>query len=168
MPPLFRQSPAAVDCDKDVLRWPGPFGSGFLSPQPPGAVRIGPVAVTLFTRASTSWSFFLLGTRFLWGCRGAFPTDGKSRRRVSETTRRWCARRFSKISVATISGAEISAATCRPRPASAPAGRGCRPEHRRQRRRRPRARRFRSARSSFRQYRSSRPPSTGSVPRCSR
>jgi len=25
------------------VRWPGPFGSGFLSPQPPGVVRIGPV-----------------------------------------------------------------------------------------------------------------------------
>ena len=26
-----------------ILRWPGPFGTGFLSPQPPGAVGIGPV-----------------------------------------------------------------------------------------------------------------------------
>src|SRR5215471_4022750 len=43
MPPLFRPSPAPLPCDKRSLRWPGPFGSGFLSPQPPGIVGIGPV-----------------------------------------------------------------------------------------------------------------------------
>jgi hypothetical protein len=47
MPPLFRQSPAPVPCDKASLRWPGPFGSGFLSPQPPGIVGIGPIAGSL-------------------------------------------------------------------------------------------------------------------------
>jgi hypothetical protein len=41
--PNFRLSTALLDCDKAVLRWPGPFGAGFLSPQPPGVVRIGPV-----------------------------------------------------------------------------------------------------------------------------
>jgi hypothetical protein len=41
--PHFRQPPAPLSCDKVILRWPGPFGSGFLSPQPPGAVGIGPV-----------------------------------------------------------------------------------------------------------------------------
>src|ERR1700738_2722376 len=41
--PYFRPAPALLDCDKQILRWPGPFGAGFLSPQPPGAVRIGPV-----------------------------------------------------------------------------------------------------------------------------
>src|SRR5882724_5855403 len=41
--PHFRPSPAALLCDKRILRWPGPFGSGFLSPQPPGVVGIGPV-----------------------------------------------------------------------------------------------------------------------------
>src|SRR5258706_12304930 len=43
IPPNFRPATAQLDCDKRILRWPGPFGSGFLSPQPPGAVRIGPV-----------------------------------------------------------------------------------------------------------------------------
>src|SRR5512136_2986992 len=43
MPPHFRPATAPLDCDKIILRWPGPFGSGFLSPQPPGVVRIGPV-----------------------------------------------------------------------------------------------------------------------------
>ena len=43
MPPHFRPPPAAPECDKIPVRWPGPFGSGFLSPQPPGIVRIGPV-----------------------------------------------------------------------------------------------------------------------------
>ena len=41
--PHFRQAPAPLGCEKIILRWPGPFGSGFLSPQPPGAVGIGPV-----------------------------------------------------------------------------------------------------------------------------
>ena len=43
MPPHFRPSPAVRECEKNSVRWPGPFGSGFLSPQPPGVVRIGPV-----------------------------------------------------------------------------------------------------------------------------
>jgi hypothetical protein len=43
LPPHFRPSPAPLTCEDIVLRWPGPFGSGFLSPQPPGAVGIGPV-----------------------------------------------------------------------------------------------------------------------------
>ena len=47
MPPLFRPSPAPLPCDKSSLRWPGPFGSGFLSPQPPGIVGIGPIAGSL-------------------------------------------------------------------------------------------------------------------------
>src|SRR3954447_5495178 len=41
--PYFRQPTAPLGCKKAILRWPGPFGSGFLSPQPPGAVGIGPV-----------------------------------------------------------------------------------------------------------------------------
>jgi hypothetical protein len=170
MPPLFRQSPAAVDCDKNVLRWPGPFGPGFLSPQPPGVVRIGPVAVTLFTRASASWSFFLLGTRFFGNAAGP-PTDDQPPPQVPAPSQRDGApgATFEKsVRTAAIRGAEISAAMCRPRLASAPAGRGCRPEHRRRRRRRRRARRFRWAPSSFRHCRSSRPPSTGSAPRCNR
>src|SRR5258706_13824825 len=43
IPPHFRPAPAVLHCDKKSLRWPGPFGSGFLSPQPPAGVRIGPV-----------------------------------------------------------------------------------------------------------------------------
>src|SRR6266404_2057723 len=43
IPPNFRPATALLDCEKTILRWPGPFGSGFLSPQPPGVVRIGPV-----------------------------------------------------------------------------------------------------------------------------
>src|ERR1019366_9266257 len=34
---------ALLGCENQILRWPGPFGSGFLSPQPPGVVGIGPV-----------------------------------------------------------------------------------------------------------------------------
>src|ERR1700704_397958 len=41
--PNFRQATAHLDCENKPLRWPGPFGLGFLSPQPPGALGIGPV-----------------------------------------------------------------------------------------------------------------------------
>ena len=61
-PPYFRQVPALLDCDKIILRWPGPFGSGFLSPQPPGVVRIGPVRSQISPPwANESWSFLFLG-----------------------------------------------------------------------------------------------------------
>jgi hypothetical protein len=43
IPPYFRPSTALLDCEKKVLRWPGPFDTGFLSPQPPGVVGIGPI-----------------------------------------------------------------------------------------------------------------------------
>src|SRR6185369_9518631 len=64
--PHFRQPPAPLSCDKVILRWPGPFGSGFLSPQPPGAVGIGPVrrGSNPENWANASWSFFFLGICF--------------------------------------------------------------------------------------------------------
>src|ERR1700736_1639252 len=46
--PNFRPATALLDCDKRNLRWPGPFGSGFLSPQPPGVVGIGPVSQVVY------------------------------------------------------------------------------------------------------------------------
>jgi hypothetical protein len=42
--PNFRQATAALNCDNESLRWPGPFDTGFLSPQPPGVAGIGPFA----------------------------------------------------------------------------------------------------------------------------
>src|ERR1700740_118737 len=44
MPPHSRPAHAVLSSDNKLLRWPGPFGSGFLSPQPPGIVGIGPDA----------------------------------------------------------------------------------------------------------------------------
>jgi hypothetical protein len=41
--PYFCPATAVLDCEKKALRWPGPFDAGFLSPQPPGVVGIGPV-----------------------------------------------------------------------------------------------------------------------------
>lgn len=61
MPPHFRPANAALNCEKETVRWPGPFGSGFLSPQPPGIVRIGPVALQPEPRTDESWSFFICG-----------------------------------------------------------------------------------------------------------
>src|SRR6185312_8710822 len=58
IPPHFRQPPAALNCETTILRWPGPFDAGFLSPQPPGVVGIGPVRSS-YTHywANESWSF---------------------------------------------------------------------------------------------------------------
>src|SRR5882762_2333418 len=58
--PNFRPATALLNCDKESLRWPGPFSSGFLSPQPPGAVGIGPVRRNSLSPswANASWSFF--------------------------------------------------------------------------------------------------------------
>jgi hypothetical protein len=44
IPPHFCPPNALLNCEKKALRWPGPFDSGFLSPQPPGVVGIGPSA----------------------------------------------------------------------------------------------------------------------------
>jgi len=41
IPPHFRQPTAALNCEKESLRWPGPFDTGFLSPQPPGSLGSG-------------------------------------------------------------------------------------------------------------------------------
>ena len=80
IPPNFRLSTALLDCDKGILRWPGPFGTGFLSPQPPGVVRIGPVARSIPQYwTNESWSFFFLG--FLAGL--AFPFGLANRKLAS-------------------------------------------------------------------------------------
>src|SRR3954447_26999270 len=55
--PLFRQATAALHCEKTYVGSPGHFGYRFLSPQPPGADRIGSVRTT--RRANASWSFFV-------------------------------------------------------------------------------------------------------------
>src|SRR5215217_3127872 len=62
--PYFRQPPAPLGCDKIILRWPGPFGSGFLSPQPPGAVGIGPVRRGVFPDTGPT----KVGPFSFWGC----------------------------------------------------------------------------------------------------
>jgi len=59
MPPHFRPALAPVSWDKDALRWPGPVGSGFLSPQPPGIAGIGLSQRVDWTNAS--WSILFLG-----------------------------------------------------------------------------------------------------------
>jgi hypothetical protein len=66
MLPNFRQADAVLGCEKEILRWPGSFDSGFLSPQPPGVDGTGPVRRKLIPtlRANASWSFFFLGSAF--------------------------------------------------------------------------------------------------------
>ena len=59
MPPHFRPSPALLNCDKGILRWPGPFDTGFLSPQPPGVAGIGSIAVQIIPAGPTRVGPFL-------------------------------------------------------------------------------------------------------------
>ena len=80
--PFFRQPPAALDCEKNILRWPGSFGFGFLSPQPPGIVGTGPSAAN--KRANVSWPFLFERMSFE---RVAYA---ERRRRESTTARFAC------------------------------------------------------------------------------
>jgi hypothetical protein len=90
IPPYFRQATAVLRCEKTILRWPGPFGSGFLSPQPPGAVGIGPVPQRSLSPywANESWSFFFFGVGRHSGARQRVrakrgPMTGSARTRKS-------------------------------------------------------------------------------------
>ena len=154
--PFFRQPPAALDCEKKILRWPGSFGFGFLSPQPPGIVGTGPSAAN--KRANVSWPFLFERMSFE---RVAYA---ERRRRKSTTAP---LRMPRSESVPTIFS-EISAAPCRPRPAWVRACRDCRPGSGLRRRRRRLAPRCRAAQSSSRACRSSRRPSRDYEPHCSR
>ena len=149
--PNFRLSTALLDCDKGILRWPGPFGTGFLSPQPPGVVRIGPVRkkhtpilgqreLVLFLFGLSCWARVSV-----WPCE---PQTGLAKQKVPVRS--------------------ISEATYTPRPASGRACRDCRPGYRPQRHRFPRGRYLPAAPSSSRSCRSSLRPSTGYAPHCSR
>ncbi len=77
IPPHFRPAPAPLDCEKKVLRWPGPFGSGFLSPQPPGVVRIGPISQIVYphTGPAKVGPFCFLGVPLLGSARGPVRKD---------------------------------------------------------------------------------------------
>src|ERR1700761_4968138 len=70
IPPHFRQATAPLGCEKILLRWPGPFSSGFLSPQPPGAVGIGPVRRIVYphTGPTKVGPFSFWGTGFSGLC----------------------------------------------------------------------------------------------------
>jgi hypothetical protein len=159
--PYFRPPAAPLDCENIILRWPGPFGSGFLSPQPPGVVGIGPVrrGVKIPNWANESWSFFV--SRVLRSCRPAARRPRFDGRQPSPAA-------ATSVPKNTFRTSRTSAAAYRPRRASGPASRDCRPGHRRPRHRRRRARYSRSARSSFRNCRSSRRPSGDCAPHCSR
>jgi hypothetical protein len=53
MPPHFCQSTALLNCENRTLRWPGPFDTGFLSPQPPGVAGIGSIAEQIIPTGPT-------------------------------------------------------------------------------------------------------------------
>jgi hypothetical protein len=108
IPPHFRQPTAPLNCNKDTLRWPDPFGPGFLSPQPPGVVGVGSLAeqiIPLLANASWPFSFFsdLLGPlghrRGTRECelRGAARLPPALDRPLSRAILRWGRRRFFGI-----------------------------------------------------------------------
>src|SRR5579871_2041314 len=86
--PYFGQSPALLGWEKKTLRWPGSFGLGFLSPQPPGIVGAGPNA-ELTLGPTRVGPFLILGLRSL---RALFPYIAKSfphpEERASRASRR--------------------------------------------------------------------------------
>ncbi len=205
MPPHFCPASAPVTWDKDVLRWPGPFGSGFLSPQPPGIVGIGPIAVNLTgptqvgpflfwasagahesSSTSPSCSIILFKHDLFGNPLRTFPDHALGshvdRRRVPAMMspnlglpgspggcRVRLHSRGGRGQIQTPAGTgrqRISAATCRPRPASVRACHGCRPGRRPPRRRCHRGQYRPKARSSFRMCHSSRRPSAGCARHC--
>jgi hypothetical protein len=157
--PHFRQPRAPLGCDKKILRWPGPFGSGFLSPQPPGAVGIGPVR-----RGS---SIPILGQRELVLFRLRIRFKDRSRSSLGTTKSVTCRRLPQRHPFRKFQG-RTSAAQSSPRRASRPAFRGCRPGYRPPQHRRPRGRYSPAERSSFPRRRSSPRPSRDCARRCSR
>jgi hypothetical protein len=146
--PNFRPSTALVGCDKQILRWPGPFGSGFLSPQPPGAVGIGPVRRDSLSQywANESWSFFFLGI-----FQTVIPGRASARTRNLISNNFWipgprqachraarCADPLDARPGTTAVAKKFSAATYTPPQASGPVCRDCRPGDRPPRHRRRR------------------------------
>ncbi len=75
--PNFRPATALLNCDKESLRWPGPFSPGFLSPQPPGAVGIGPVRRIVYPHLGPT----RVGPFSFWGGRHS-PTRQLARPRA--------------------------------------------------------------------------------------
>jgi hypothetical protein len=133
-----------------ALRWPGSFGFGFLSPQPPGIVGTGPSAAK---KGQLTLALFCL----------RMPL-GRRRRRESATARSAHAIRITPDDFQK----RISAARCRPRPAWDRACRDCRPGPAPRRRRRHHAPGCRAISSSFQALRSSHRPSRGYAPHCGR
>jgi hypothetical protein len=162
MTPYFCPRRAPESRHKTTVRWPGPFGSGFLSPQPPGAVGIGPIH-NLEDEGPTRVGPFAFQT--------GFHTEIFESRLPSH--RQWwtsCSRRRHRSARCDRDRkqTEITAATYRRRRASAQADRGCRPGHRQRRRRHPRARCCPTARSSVPARHSSRRSWSDFAPRCNR
>jgi hypothetical protein len=178
IPPHFRPSTALLGCEKDTLRWPGPFDSGFLSPQPPGVVGIGPIRRIIYPDIGPTrvGPFLFLETLFsFWTMnRRAFrvpPVDALSQRRSRPALSyllfehdlfRKTGAHFFRTEL------QSSEARCKPRRASARACRGCRPGYRPPRHRCPRGKYFPAALSSCWHCRSSRRPSARCGPHCSR
>jgi hypothetical protein len=158
IPPYFRPPPAVLNCENILLRWPGPFGPGFLSPQPPGVVGIGPVRRIVYpTLGQRKLVLFLFGgvrcrERLASFRRKAKTSEPDNPAVIGARVRARATRTENDRSE------EVSAATCRPRRASDRACRGCHPGHRPPRHRRLRGKYFPVARSSCRRSRSSRLP----------
>jgi hypothetical protein len=184
--PHFRPSTAPLPCEKKILRWPDPFGFGFLSPQPPGAVGIGSVrrgALTPHTRGQRELVLLCFGAlhqhRRHSGARQRVranrdPMTGSVKSPEFRSNNLWIpgptlgVPSDVQLHIGEMTAGKISEATSWLRLASGRACRGFRPAHRRRRHRRPRGKYFPAVRSSFRNCRSSRRPSGDYAPRYGR
>ena len=164
IPPYFRPATALLDCEKKILRWPGPFGPGFLSPQPPGVVGIGPVRRVVYPHTGPTKVgpfLFLLGChscsgRALARTRNFVSTTSGFRVQPTLVKTRVLRCAIAHQGMATV--VEFSEATYTPRPASDRGFRDCRPGDRPPRHRCPRGKCFPAERSSCRDCRPSRRP----------
>jgi hypothetical protein len=157
IPPYFRQAPALLDCETTTLRWPGSFDAGFLSPQPPGVVRTGPVRSSYSQYwANESWSFLFCAIALgaVHERRPALlPTSWQAR-----DPRSWLMISKRRVASPRAPRGKFSEGSCMPRRASGRACRGCHPGHTPRRRRHPRVKYSPAAPSNWWDFRSSHPP----------
>ena len=161
MTPHFCPPYAAVSRQKVGVRWPGPFGSGFLSPQPPGAVGIGPIHNISYKGQRKLVLLFFSAALLRLVRAGSRPASIEARADDVGLVGARGQSQSGRIRV-------ISAARYTPRRASVRADRGCRPGHRRRRRRCLRERCCRVAPSSDPGRHSSRRSWSDFAPRCSK
>lgn len=85
MKPHFCPATAPDTRHNILVRWPGPFGSGFLSPQPPGVVGIGPIHNSK-TKGQRKLVLLLFRYRFLHSTPERRALNRQRRRQADQKT----------------------------------------------------------------------------------